>query len=69
MDDPLIVINHKADLERAWNLIEELWVSGDAADLVRLEAQARLIAAYEEKQWPRRAPSTSELMSHFIDQH
>jgi HTH-type transcriptional regulator/antitoxin HigA len=32
-------------------------------------AQARLIAAYEEKNWPRRPPSVADLIRHLIDQH
>jgi HTH-type transcriptional regulator / antitoxin HigA len=46
-----------------------LWQSDDAADIARLEAQARLIAAYEESRWPRRAPSTADLIRHLMDQH
>jgi HTH-type transcriptional regulator/antitoxin HigA len=34
-----------------------------------LEAQVRLIAAYEEKQWPRRSPSVADLIRHLMDQH
>ena len=40
-----------------------------AADVSRLEAQARLIAAYEERKWPRRAPSTAEIVRYLMDQH
>jgi HTH-type transcriptional regulator/antitoxin HigA len=36
---------------------------------VRLEAQARLIAAYEERKWPRRAPSLADMIRHLMDQH
>jgi HTH-type transcriptional regulator / antitoxin HigA len=35
----------------------------------RLQAQARLIAAYEESKWPRRSPSTADLIRHLMDQH
>ena len=35
----------------------------------RLEAQARLIAAYEERRWPRQPVSTAELIRHLMDQH
>jgi HTH-type transcriptional regulator/antitoxin HigA len=28
-----------------------------------------LIAAYEESKWPRRPPSTPELIRHLMDQH
>jgi antitoxin component HigA of HigAB toxin-antitoxin module len=31
--------------------------------------QARLIAAYEEGKWPRRPPSTADLIRHLMDQH
>ena len=34
-----------------------LWNSSDPTDVARLEAQARLVAAYEEMKWPRRPPS------------
>ena len=47
----------------------ELWNSDDPADIARLEAQARLIAAYEERKWPRRPPSTADLIRHLMDQH
>ena len=43
--------------------------SNDPADIVRLEAQARLIAAYEERKWPRRPPSIADLIRHLMDQH
>jgi len=46
-----------------------LWDSEKPADIVRLQAQARLIAAYEESKWPRRRPSTAELIRHLMDQH
>jgi HTH-type transcriptional regulator/antitoxin HigA len=39
------------------------------ADIARLEAQARLIAAYEETKWPRRPPSVADLIRHLMDQH
>jgi hypothetical protein len=38
-------------------------------DLARLEAQARLVAAYEEMKWPRRPPSVADLIRHLMDQH
>lgn len=43
--------------------------SGKPADLARLEAQARLIAAYEEAKWPRRPPSPAEIVRYRMDQH
>ena len=44
-------------------LVDRLWDSEKPADLVRL------IAAYEESKWPRRRPSTAELIRHLMDQH
>ena len=45
--------------------------SSDPTDVARLEAQARLIAAYEEMKWPRRPPSVADLIRHLhlMDQH
>ena len=54
MDATLILIDSDAELLRARALINQLWNSNIAADIARLEAQARLVAAYEEKKWPRR---------------
>jgi HTH-type transcriptional regulator/antitoxin HigA len=69
MDATLILIDSEAELARARALVEGLWDSDDPADIARLAAQARLIAAYEETKWPRRAPSTADLIRHLIDQH
>jgi HTH-type transcriptional regulator/antitoxin HigA len=69
MDATLIVIDSDAELARARALVDRLWDSEDPADIVRLQAQARLIAAYEESKWPRRPPSTAELIRHLMDQH
>jgi HTH-type transcriptional regulator/antitoxin HigA len=69
MDANLILIDSAAELARARALIDRLWESDDPADIVRLAAQARLIAAYEESQWPRRPPSTAELIRHLMEQH
>jgi len=69
MDATLIVIDNDAELVRARTLVDRLWNSNDPADVARLQAQARLIAAYEENKWPRRAPGTSELIRHLMDQH
>src|SRR6185369_7108062 len=41
----------------------------DPSDVARLEAQARLIAAYEGQQRPRRPPSIAHLIRHLMDQH
>ena len=69
MDATLIVIDSAAELARAQALVERLMASDNAADLARLAAQARLIAAYEEESWPRRRPSTPEIISYLMDQH
>lgn len=69
MDATLIVIDSDAELKRAYALVERLMASDDPADMKRLEAQARLIAAYEDSQWPRRAPSTANIVQYLMDQH
>ena len=69
MDANLILIDCAAELARARALVDRLWDSDDPGDIARLAAQARLIAAYEESQWPRRPPSTAELLRHLMEQH
>jgi HTH-type transcriptional regulator/antitoxin HigA len=69
MDATLILIDSDAELARARALVDRLWESHDPADVARLEAQARLIAAYEEHKWPRRSPKTADLIRHLMDQH
>jgi hypothetical protein len=69
MDATLIVIDSDAELARARALVDRLWESEHPADIARLHAQARLIAAYEESKWPRRPASTAELIRHLMDQH
>jgi len=69
MDATLILIDNDAELTRARALVDRLWNSDDPADIARLAAQARLIAAYEETQWPRRPPGTAEMIRHLMDQH
>lgn len=69
MDATLILIDSDAELARARRLVDRLWDSANPADLARLEAQARLIAAYEESKWPRRPPSTADLLRHLMNQH
>src|SRR6266571_2651412 len=59
MDATLILIDSDVELARARSLVDRLWDSNDPADVARLEAQARLIAAYEERKWPRRPPRTA----------
>lgn len=69
MDATLILIDSDDELVRARALVDQLWYSNDRADVARLEAQARLIAVYEEKQWPRRPASVADLIRHLMDQH
>jgi hypothetical protein len=69
MDATLILIDSDAELARARALVDRLWDSDNPADVAQLQAQARLIAAYEESKWPRRPPSTEELIRHLMDQH
>jgi HTH-type transcriptional regulator/antitoxin HigA len=69
MDANLILIDSAAELARARALIDRLWGSDAPADIARLAAQARLIAAYEESKWPRRPPSTADLIRHLMEQH
>ncbi len=46
MDATLILIDSDAELARARRLVDQLWTSVEPADIARLQAQARLIAAY-----------------------
>ena len=69
MDATLIVIDSDAELARARAFVDRLWGSDDPADMARLQAQARLIAAYEESKWPRRGARTADLIRHLMDQH
>ena len=65
----LILIDGDAELLRARALVDQLWNSTHPGDFARLEAQARLVAAYEEMKWPRRPPSVADLIRHLMDQH
>ncbi len=69
MDATLVVIDSDTELARARALVGRLWNSSDPRDIARLEAQARLIAAYEERKWPRQPPKTADLIRHLMDQH
>jgi HTH-type transcriptional regulator/antitoxin HigA len=69
MDATLILIDSDAELARARSFVDRLWSSDDPIDMVRLEAQARLIAAYEERKWPPRAPNLANMIRHLMDQH
>jgi HTH-type transcriptional regulator/antitoxin HigA len=69
MDATLILIDSDSEFDLARALVDRLWDSNDPTDIARLEAQARLIAAYEERKWPRQAPSTANLIKYLMDQH
>ena len=69
MEATLIVIDSDAELARARALVDRLMASDNPADLARLAAQARLIAAYEEERWRPRPPSTAEVIRYLMDQH
>ena len=69
MDATLVLIDSDAELARARALVDRLWESEKPADIARLQAQARLIASYEEGKWPRRSPSPADLIRHLMDQH
>jgi len=62
MDATLILIDSDSGLARARALVDRLWTSDDPADIARLQAQTRLIAAYEESSWPRWPPSTADMI-------
>jgi HTH-type transcriptional regulator / antitoxin HigA len=69
MDATLILVDSEAELARARGLVDRLWDSADPADLARLQAQARLIAAYEKSKWPPQRASTADLIRYLMDQH
>jgi len=69
MDATLILIDNDKELARARALVERLWDSDESGDVARLQAQARLIAAYEESKWPRRPVRPADLIRHLMDQH
>lgn len=69
MEATLILIDSDAELARARALVDRLMTSDKPADVARLAAQARLIAAYEEEKWPPRLPSPAEVICYLMDQH
>ena len=69
MEATLIVIDSDAELARARARVDRLMTSDKPADVVRLAAQARLIAAYEEEKWPLRWPKPAEVIRYLMDQH
>ena len=69
MNVNLILIDSDAELSRARALVDRLMASDDPADIARLAAQARLIAAYEETKWPRRPLRPAEIVRYLMAQH
>jgi len=69
MDATLIVIDSDTELARARALVDRLMASDNPTNIARLQAQARLIAAYEEGKWPRRSPRTADVIKYLMDQH
>jgi len=69
MEPILIVVDSDAELARAKALVDRLMTSDKPADVARMAAQARLIAAYEEEKWPRPSPSPAEVLRYLMDQH
>ena len=69
MKATLIIIENDNDHAQAKALIDELMGSEDAADRVRMVAQARLIEAYERSRWPRRRPTLPDILTYLMDQH
>jgi HTH-type transcriptional regulator/antitoxin HigA len=69
MNVNLIVIDSDAELARARALVDRLMASDAPADVARLGAKARLIAAFEETRWPRRPPRPAEVVRYLMDQH
>jgi HTH-type transcriptional regulator/antitoxin HigA len=63
------VIDSDGELARPRKLVDRLMASDNPADVARLAAQARLIAAYEESKWPRRAARPADVVRYLMDQH
>lgn len=69
MKTTLIVIQNDADHAQAKALVGKLMDSRNAADRMRMVAQALLIEFYERTRWPRKAPSLPDLLTYLMDQH
>ncbi len=69
MDATLIAIDSDAELARARALVDRLMASEEPADMARLRAQARLIAAYEQEKYPPRRPKTADAIRYLMEQH
>lgn len=71
MKATLIVIESEADLAEAKALLGSLMQksNANAGDIARLQAQARLIEAYEQRRWPRRRAKPAEIVRYLMEQH
>jgi HTH-type transcriptional regulator / antitoxin HigA len=69
MDATLILIEVMPSFYAHAHLSTSYGIRAIQPTSLRLGAQARLIAAYEEMKWPRRPPSVADLIRHLMDQH
>jgi HTH-type transcriptional regulator/antitoxin HigA len=69
MKATLIVIENDEDLAEAQALVARLMRNGDDTSVARLQAQARLIEAYETNRWPPRRVKVADLLRYLMDQH
>ncbi len=69
MKTTLIVIETDQDLMEAQALVMRLMHSSDERATARLQAQARLIEAYEMRRWPPRPVKIADLLRYLMDQH
>src|ERR1700727_2359221 len=64
MKATLVIVENDRDHQQAKALVEKLMDSTDPSDQARLIVQARLIEAYEQSRWPRRAPALPQLLTY-----
>lgn len=69
MDATLIVVDSDAELDRALKFLDTMMGANDPSNAARVAAQARLIAAYEQAQWPPRLPRTADTIRYLMEQH
>jgi hypothetical protein len=67
MKTELIVIENDAELAEGIALVEALMAAADVSGIARLRAQARLVEDYELRRWPRKVPSTDQLLSYLME--
>ena len=69
MDSTLILIDSDTGLRRARALVEQLFESDHPVRCGAARGASALIAAYEERKWPRRTASVADLIRLLMDQH